>query len=215
MPEKALKKINSCILPEWKVCFLAALFVGLFAHFYKITNWLPNWDSLVYGNTFIRNNQLIKVDNGGALKYRAQGNLKENFGFEVEELFTLVSSKNPTSKDFYKDITEKELVDSIKKVVNIPDDAIKELVQDKELANILLNRKKYLQLVLRINKKIPYLEVEFGKWMLKEERGSDLPDLWLTITRSAPLITKVPVSVMRGRSPMNISCSLMSSVSLL
>ena len=32
--------------------------------------------------------------------------------------------------------------------------------------------------------KIPYLEVEFGKWMLKEERGSDLPDLWLTITRS-------------------------------
>lgn len=32
--------------------------------------------------------------------------------------------------------------------------------------------------------KIPYLEVQFGKWMLKEERGSDLPDLWLTITRS-------------------------------
>ena len=32
--------------------------------------------------------------------------------------------------------------------------------------------------------KIPYLEVEFGKWMLKEERGGDLPDLWLTITRS-------------------------------
>lgn len=32
--------------------------------------------------------------------------------------------------------------------------------------------------------KIPYLEIEFGKWMLKEERGSDLPDLWLTITRS-------------------------------
>lgn len=32
--------------------------------------------------------------------------------------------------------------------------------------------------------KIPYLEVEFGKWMLKEERESDMPDLWLTITRS-------------------------------
>ena len=48
MPEKALKKLNSCILPQWKVCFFAALFVGLFAHFYKITNWLPNWDSLVF-----------------------------------------------------------------------------------------------------------------------------------------------------------------------
>lgn len=48
MPEKALKKLNSYILPVWKVCFFTALFVGLFAHFYKITNWLPNWDSLVF-----------------------------------------------------------------------------------------------------------------------------------------------------------------------
>ena len=48
MPEKALKKLNSYILPEWKVCFFTALFAGVFAHFYKITNWLPNWDSLVF-----------------------------------------------------------------------------------------------------------------------------------------------------------------------
>lgn len=48
MPEKALKKLNSYIMPEWKVCFFTALFVGLFAHFYKISNWLPNWDSLVF-----------------------------------------------------------------------------------------------------------------------------------------------------------------------
>ena len=48
MPEKALKKLNSYILPEWKVCFFAALFIGLFTHLYKITNWLPNWDSLVF-----------------------------------------------------------------------------------------------------------------------------------------------------------------------
>ena len=33
---------------EWKVCFFSALLVGLIAHFYKITNWLPNWDSLVF-----------------------------------------------------------------------------------------------------------------------------------------------------------------------
>lgn len=48
MPEKALKKLNTYILPEWKACFFVALFVGLFAHFYKITNWLPNWDSIVF-----------------------------------------------------------------------------------------------------------------------------------------------------------------------
>jgi hypothetical protein len=48
VPEKALKKLNSHILPQWKVCFFATLIVGLIAHLYKITNWLPNWDSLVF-----------------------------------------------------------------------------------------------------------------------------------------------------------------------
>ena len=48
LPEKVLKKLNSSILPEWKVCFFAAVFAGLLSHLYKITNWLPNWDSLVF-----------------------------------------------------------------------------------------------------------------------------------------------------------------------
>ena len=48
MPEKVLKKLNTYILPEWKLCFFATLLAGLFAHIYKITNWLPNWDSLVF-----------------------------------------------------------------------------------------------------------------------------------------------------------------------
>ena len=48
MPEKAIKKLNSYILPQWKLCFFAALLVGLVAHIYKITGWLPNWDSLVF-----------------------------------------------------------------------------------------------------------------------------------------------------------------------
>ena len=48
MPEKLLKKLNTYILPQWKVCFVSALIIGIIAHFYKITNWLPNWDSLVF-----------------------------------------------------------------------------------------------------------------------------------------------------------------------
>ena len=48
MPEKVLKKFNESILPQWKICFFAALITGLIAHLYKITNWLPNWDSLVF-----------------------------------------------------------------------------------------------------------------------------------------------------------------------
>ncbi len=48
LPEKALKKLNTYILPQWRVCFVSAFIVGLLAHLYKITNWLPNWDSLVF-----------------------------------------------------------------------------------------------------------------------------------------------------------------------
>ena len=48
MPEKALKKLNTYISPQWKVCFFAAFATGLIAHLYKIANWLPNWDSLVF-----------------------------------------------------------------------------------------------------------------------------------------------------------------------
>lgn len=48
MPEKIFKKLNERISPSWKVCFFAAFFVGLLAHIYKIVNWLPNWDSLVF-----------------------------------------------------------------------------------------------------------------------------------------------------------------------
>ena len=48
MPEQMLEKLKKSITTQWKVCFFAALIVGFIAHFYKITNWLPNWDSLVF-----------------------------------------------------------------------------------------------------------------------------------------------------------------------
>lgn len=48
MPENIIDRLKNRILPQWKICFFAALSVGFFAHFYKITNWLPNWDSLVF-----------------------------------------------------------------------------------------------------------------------------------------------------------------------
>ena len=48
LPEQMIAKLKKSILPQWKVCFLSAMAVGLLTHFYKMTNWLPNWDSLVF-----------------------------------------------------------------------------------------------------------------------------------------------------------------------
>ncbi len=48
MPEQIMEKIKKNISPVWRVCFLSALVMGLVAHLYKVTNWIPNWDSLVF-----------------------------------------------------------------------------------------------------------------------------------------------------------------------
>ena len=48
MPEQIINKLKKNILPQYKACFIWALIMGLCAHLYKITNWLPNWDSLVF-----------------------------------------------------------------------------------------------------------------------------------------------------------------------
>lgn len=48
MPEETIKKFYNRILPQWKVCFFSAIIIGLIAHLYKITSWIPNWDSLVF-----------------------------------------------------------------------------------------------------------------------------------------------------------------------
>jgi len=48
LPEQIIEKIKKNIHPIWKICFLSAIIMGFIAHMYKITNWLPNWDSLVF-----------------------------------------------------------------------------------------------------------------------------------------------------------------------
>lgn len=48
MPEEFFAKIKKTIPYQWKLSFLTAVIVGLAVHLYKLANWLPNWDSLVF-----------------------------------------------------------------------------------------------------------------------------------------------------------------------
>lgn len=48
MPEELFGRIRKTVKPQWKTCLISALLLGLAAHIYKLTNWLPNWDSLVF-----------------------------------------------------------------------------------------------------------------------------------------------------------------------
>lgn len=55
-PEKVLMLVRSNVKREWIVCFSSSVCFGLLAHFYKIVNWLPNWDSLL--NQYTDQNKL-------------------------------------------------------------------------------------------------------------------------------------------------------------
>ncbi len=48
MPEKKIKQWYARVSEQLKICFFTAVIIGFAAHLYKITNWLPNWDSLVF-----------------------------------------------------------------------------------------------------------------------------------------------------------------------
>lgn len=48
MPEQILEKLKTSLRPQWISCLIGAWSAGLLAHFYKLVNWLPNWDSLVF-----------------------------------------------------------------------------------------------------------------------------------------------------------------------
>ena len=47
-PETFFVSVWERIRPEWIACFVSAIVCGLVAHAYKLLNWLPNWDSLVF-----------------------------------------------------------------------------------------------------------------------------------------------------------------------
>ena len=111
---------------------------------FGVDAWLANWDGVVSGNTFSKAGSCIKVDCGGALKYRALGERKPTFTDKVDELVTLLSKNNPESESIYRDMTRETLIASLKKVAMISDKSITETVKDKELAKTLIYRKKYI-----------------------------------------------------------------------
>ena len=150
-----LENGTTCILSKFKEGSIPSSNAKLNEGF-ATDAWLANWDSLITGNTLTKNGRVIKVDCGGALKYRAQGTLKTNFNDRVEELVSLTNGINPTSASVYGQMSHSELVKSFKRVTSISDESIRLAVQDTELANTLINRKRYLTNILNEMVKTPY-----------------------------------------------------------
>lgn len=48
MPKQLFDKLCTAKKPLWSYGFLSVIIVGLIGHMYRMTNWLPNWDGLVF-----------------------------------------------------------------------------------------------------------------------------------------------------------------------
>lgn len=108
--------------------------------------WLANWDTLLNGNTLMKDGKPVKVDVGGSLHYRARGALKNDFDFIVSELSTLIE-KNRT----FTNMTRDDLIGSLSKVADISDASIKAMVEKypvkdaAELTTTLVKRRQYIE----------------------------------------------------------------------
>jgi 8-oxo-dGTP pyrophosphatase MutT (NUDIX family) len=124
---------------------------------FAVDAWLANWDVVGLEHDNLLEDvlgQAVRVDVGGSLLFRAQGEPKgKAFGHEVGELDTLTSGKNPQSASVFGGITHDELMAGVAKVASVPVDTIRAACetygpgtakQRVALADTLIARREYL-----------------------------------------------------------------------
>ena len=94
--------------------------------------WTANWDAAGFDgdNQGVVNGQVLTLDVGGALAFRAHGDPKGiAFGTRVNELDMLRSrTDNPQAARLFGDMGSEEIRQAIMKVVQIPDERIRQVI---------------------------------------------------------------------------------------
>jgi 8-oxo-dGTP pyrophosphatase MutT (NUDIX family) len=100
---------------------------------FAIDAWLANWDGALNDNTLADSNgEPIRMDVGGALLFRARGGAKgTQFGDTVTEIDSLRDpSVNASAAAIYGSMTDAEIADSAKKLLNISEADIDNIIDD-------------------------------------------------------------------------------------
>lgn len=126
--------IASKIIPDLKsdAALLKKGIPGVYDGF-AVDAWLGNWDVVgaSFDNLLIKGGKAIRVDTGGALRFRAQGGPKgDAFGDVVTELDSLRNpGTNAQSAAVFGNMKDEDLISSIDRVLAIDDNAVKKLVE--------------------------------------------------------------------------------------
>ncbi|HZN76017.1 MAG TPA: NUDIX domain-containing protein [Micromonosporaceae bacterium] len=147
-------------------------YVAKVRHGFAVDAWLANWDAvgLSMDNIVTADGKPHRVDVGGSLLFRAQGAPKgDAFGKSVLEWSTLRDpSKAPQAAQFFADITPEQLQSSAKLVEKIKPARIKQIVDDPDLAQLLIDRRK--DLLARAKKvQVPDFDARIAKSAAREK----------------------------------------------
>jgi hypothetical protein len=104
---------------------------------------LGNWDVIGANKDNIlvnNNNEILRIDNGGSLDYRARGSKKPDseFGPEIKELKTFLDGTNPSTKEVFYGITDDEIKSQAKDILSRKVDILYEI---SKLGNVNLTKK--------------------------------------------------------------------------
>lgn len=119
--------------------------------------WLANWDvvGLSYDNLLHQDGEAVRIDHGGALKYRAQGAPKgSRFGDDPLELESLRDmSMNPQAASVFSQVLPHQIARGIETIKSISDASIRAVVrkygppdvkENLDLADKLIRRRDSL-----------------------------------------------------------------------
>lgn len=99
---------------------------------FVVDAWLANWDvvGLGYDNLLLKGARAMRVDTGGALRYRAQGGLKgKAFSDDVPELQSLRDpSLNRQAHSVFGNLTDAQIEAGAVRVISITDEQITQIV---------------------------------------------------------------------------------------
>ena len=106
---------------------------------FVVDAFMANWDLVVEGKNFwLSGGKIYRMDNGGALRYRAMGALKTSTGYDfssaLSDLYTLRGEKYPFDptldintygQQFYGTLTQPEILRQIEKLVALQEIILK------------------------------------------------------------------------------------------
>ena len=132
---------------------------------FVVDAWLANHDAVgtghenPLGNIMIQDGKAIRIDGGGALRYKGSGQIKNHFNDEADEIFSMRDPNfSKRSAQVFGDISDESLKIGAQKVANVDMKKLAELIAKYGPSD----EKDQLSLIGKLAKRRQYIMDHFG-----------------------------------------------------